>query len=110
MASPLSALVQIISSNVQRLEAAYSSSGTPLPSLNDLFAPGPLDQDPATLEASQQIVAAASQLIASVRSPEVTIREYAPGMYLSACLGFVVENNIPEILKEAGPQVRDIDF
>jgi len=104
MSSPLSALSEIISLNILRLESEYSKKGIPVPSLNDHITSGPLDQDPAAIEAVQLIVAAASQLIASVRPPHWTIREYAPAHYVSACLAFAVENNIPEILEEAGPE------
>jgi len=104
MASPFSSLLQLISSNVQRLESQYSKNGAPLPSLDEPFKPGPIDFDPVALDASQQIIAAATQLIAITRLPEMTIREVSPGMYLSACLGYVVDSDIPEILDEAGPK------
>jgi len=102
MSSSLLALTHIINTNILRLESEYSNKGVTVPSLNDP-SPGPLDQDPTAIEVAQQIVAAASQLIASVRPPIWTLREYAPAPYVSACLAFAVENNIAEILKEAGP-------
>lgn len=105
MPTPLSALASIISSSVQSLESTYSKHGLQFPSLDDPYKPGSLDEDAVVLEASRLIVAAASQIIAAVRSPEDTVREIVPSMYISSSLGFVVDTNVPDILQDAGPQV-----
>ncbi|KAF5386557.1 hypothetical protein D9615_001582 [Tricholomella constricta] len=102
--SPLSALLSIISSGVQTLESAYSKDGLAFPSLDDPFRPTPLDQDAALAETRRLIVAAAAQLIATVRSPVEVLQEYAPGMYMTATLGFVEETNVADIIKEGGAQ------
>ncbi|RDB21483.1 4-O-methyltransferase 1 [Hypsizygus marmoreus] len=104
MTSPLTALVNIISSNVQSLEGAYAKAETPFPSLDDPFRPTLLDFDPSLAETRNLIVAAAAQLLATVRSPIEMLQDYAPGMYWTATLGFVVDVNVPDILKDAGPQ------
>jgi hypothetical protein len=63
------------------------------------------------VETAQLIVAAASQLIATVRSPKETIHGYAASMHTTSTLSFVVEADIPDVLEEAGPMglhVKDI--
>lgn len=106
MTTPLTALATIITSNVQTLEAAYAQAGSTFPSLDDPFSPEPLDSDPSLKEMKKLIVAAAAQILATVRSPPETLMEYSPSTYLTMTLGFVVDTNIPDILKGAGPQVR----
>ena len=105
MASPLSALVSIISSGVHTLESTYSKHGSKFPSLDDPYVPGALEEDPALIETTRLVVAAAAQLIATVRLPEDTVREYALSMYIPTSISFVVETSVPDILHEASPEV-----
>lgn len=105
MESPLTALADIISSQVKELERAYSKDGLTFPSLDEPFCPTPLDKDAAAEKARSLIVAAAAQLIATVCSPFEFLPEAAGGMSMTFALGFVEEVNIPDIMKEAGPQV-----
>ena len=105
--SPLAALAGIISQEVQTLESAYSKKGLSFPSLDEPFKPGPLDDDSDVGNTTRLIVAAAYQIIATVRPPLETIMLQAPAMYLSASLGVVDEADIADVLKEAGPQVRE---
>ncbi|KAF8510757.1 S-adenosyl-L-methionine-dependent methyltransferase [Gautieria morchelliformis] len=104
MTTPLSALVSIISSGVQSLESTYSKHGSRFPSLDEPYMPGALSDDPAVVDTTHLIVAAAAQLIAAVRSPEETIKEFASSMFISSSLAFTVDTNVPDILHEAGPQ------
>ncbi|KAI0057865.1 S-adenosyl-L-methionine-dependent methyltransferase [Artomyces pyxidatus] len=104
MTSPLTALANLISSSVQTLESAYSKEGLAFPSLDEPFRPGPLDNDAAIMAATHVIIAAAHQLIATVRSPMDTIFDYAPSMFMSASLGLAVDVDVPDVLKDAGPQ------
>lgn len=104
--SPLIALSGIISQNIQALESAYSKQGLSFPSLDDPFNPGPLDDDPELGAQKRLIVAAAYQIIATVRSPLETIQDYAPAMYLTSSLGLVDEADVADALKDAGPEVR----
>ncbi len=104
--SPLTALAGIISQGAQSLESAYSKKGLSFPSLDEPFKPGPLDDDPDVGNTTRLVVAAAYQIIATVRPPMETVMDYAPAMYLSASLGVVDEANVVDALKEAGPQVR----
>lgn len=104
-ASPLAALAQLITAGVQTLEDAYAKQGIPYPSLDAPFQPTPLDFDPALFQTAHMIVAAASQLIATVRSPMETVQSYAASMHVTSTLGFVVDADIPDVLKDAGPKV-----
>ncbi|KAF8218310.1 S-adenosyl-L-methionine-dependent methyltransferase [Mycena galopus ATCC 62051] len=106
--TPLATLAQLITSGVQTLEAAYAKQGIPYPSLDAPFQPTPLDFDPALFQTAHLIVAAASQLIATVRSPMETIQAYAASMHVTSTLGFVVDADIPDVLKDAGPQASRV--
>ncbi|KAG6852821.1 hypothetical protein C0991_008915 [Blastosporella zonata] len=106
--TPLRALANLISTNVDTLEAAYAEQGASFPSLNDIYQQSPLDFNPALVQTKSLIVAAAAQLLATVRLPFEMLHEYAPGMYLTSTLGFAVESHIPDILQEGGPQVPRI--
>ncbi|KAI0063777.1 S-adenosyl-L-methionine-dependent methyltransferase [Artomyces pyxidatus] len=104
MTTPLKALADIISSGVQTLESAYSKKGIPFPSLDDPFQPTLLDNEYDVATATNLIVAAAHQIIATVRQPVDTVYDYASAMYMSAALGLAVDVNVPDVLKDVGPQ------
>ncbi|KAI0063823.1 S-adenosyl-L-methionine-dependent methyltransferase [Artomyces pyxidatus] len=104
MTTPLKALATIISSSVQTLESAYSKKGVPFPSLDDPFQPISLYNEHDVVTATNLIVAAAHQIIATVRQPMDTLFDYAPAMYTSAALGLAVDVNVPDVLKDVGPQ------
>ncbi|KAG6815873.1 hypothetical protein H0H87_010616 [Tephrocybe sp. NHM501043] len=109
--SALRALSDIIAANVTILEDAYAKEGTSFPSLDESFKWSPLDTNPLLAETRQLIAAAAAQLVATVRSPVEMLQEYSPGMYLTVTLGTVVDINVPDILRDAGPEglhVNDI--
>ncbi|KAI0261389.1 S-adenosyl-L-methionine-dependent methyltransferase [Gloeopeniophorella convolvens] len=111
MSDDLTALVGILSQGVQTLQTSYAKQGVSFPSLDDPFKPGALDEDPELNATTRLIVAAAYQIIATVRSPLETIQDYAPGMYLSSALGLIDEADVADAIKEAGPQglhVKDI--
>ncbi|KAI0043617.1 S-adenosyl-L-methionine-dependent methyltransferase [Auriscalpium vulgare] len=107
---PLLALAAIISAGARTLEDAYAQQGHTFPSLNESFRPGPLDGDMALADTTRLIVAAAHQIIATVRAPLDTFQDYAPAMYLTSSLGFVDQTDIADVLKEApaGLHVNDI--
>ncbi len=104
MASPLAPLVDIITSQVKTLEAAYAKAGQSVPGLDDPFIPGPMDADMAVDMTKRIIVAAAAQLIATVRSPPETLQLDCTGTYTTAVLGVIEDANVADILMEAGPQ------
>lgn len=105
MACPLTALANIISTEVDAVTKAYSQNGLQFPSLSDPSQPSPLDVDPSLVERKALIAAAAAQILAMVRPPVETFLEMSSGMYGTATTAFVVDTNIPDILKEAGPAV-----
>ncbi|KAI0262997.1 S-adenosyl-L-methionine-dependent methyltransferase [Gloeopeniophorella convolvens] len=111
MTSVLSSLSSLISSNVRKVEAAYSNKGTTFPSLDAPYQPGPLDDDAEVMEATRIIVAAATQLLAAVRPPADSLFDHASGMHMAASLGLAVDVDLADVLKEAGPDglhVNDI--
>ncbi|KAE9392372.1 S-adenosyl-L-methionine-dependent methyltransferase [Gymnopus androsaceus JB14] len=95
MESPLTALANIISSGVHDLEAAYSKEGITLPATS-------LDDDPRLAYNKRLIVAAAAQIIASVRAPVDVLKESVGSVYTTATLGFVIDTKVADILKVAG--------
>ncbi|VDB99932.1 unnamed protein product [Peniophora sp. CBMAI 1063] len=100
--SPLSSLVSILSSNVKVLEAAYAKQNKSYPSLDADFVSDPLDADPELGMAKRLVVAAAAQIIATVRSPMETVQEYGTSSYAVASLGLAVNINVADILKDSG--------
>ncbi|KAI0041973.1 S-adenosyl-L-methionine-dependent methyltransferase [Auriscalpium vulgare] len=108
--SPLLALAAIISSGARTLEDAYAQKGHTFPSLNEPFSPGPLDADKDVGDAARLIVAAAHQIIATVRAPLDTFQDYAPAVYMTSSLGFVNDADIADALKDQpqGLHVNDI--
>ena len=72
MASPLSALSQIITSGIAAIESTYASHGATFPSLDEPFQPPTFD-DPALVLPTKLVIAAATQLIASLNSPLSTV-------------------------------------
>ncbi|KAH7870634.1 S-adenosyl-L-methionine-dependent methyltransferase [Lentinula edodes] len=106
---PLTALVDIISTQTAVLQSAYKNDSTKVPSIDDPYQPTPLEFDPSITAARNLIVAAATQLIATVGSPHELIYANLSGEYDTVTMGFIVDVNIPEILKEAGTQGLHVD-
>jgi len=100
----LGALAALLSSGVKTLEDAYAKQGRVYPSLDSPFIPGPLDENHDVVNTSRLVVAAAYQIIASVRNPLESIQDHATGSYNSAALGLVNDIHIANILNEAGEQ------
>ncbi|KAI0324796.1 S-adenosyl-L-methionine-dependent methyltransferase [Cubamyces sp. BRFM 1775] len=70
-----------------------------------------LVNDPSALVAIRSIVAACGQMSATVRRPWGAVRDIAVSGHLQACMRFMEEAHIVEILRDAGPQgmhVNDI--
>ncbi|KAG5654340.1 hypothetical protein H0H81_004294 [Sphagnurus paluster] len=100
---PLRALVETMLSGIETLEAAHATYGVPYPSLDDPHRiPTPLDDDVHVIAATNLIVAASAQILATARKPIETLQNHALSMYMTTSLGFVIEANIADILKDAG--------
>ncbi len=106
--TPLSALAAIVVSSIQTIESAYSNQGMYFPSLDDSsFRPdlGSLQYDPLLVHTTNILVAAAMQIIATVRPPMETIHDMSSTMFTSAALGLAVETDIPTIISTSGTPV-----
>ena len=66
--SPLSALSEIISTGLKTIEETYAKHGVPYPSLDEPFRPDTV-QDPAVMASAAAVIAAASQVIATIQMP-----------------------------------------
>ncbi|KAF8899686.1 S-adenosyl-L-methionine-dependent methyltransferase [Mucidula mucida] len=97
----LDALVDILPSQVKTFQTTYADAGQPRPSA--------LDADPALIQMRKLIVAAAHQLISTVRSPIEIMQEGGFAAFTSVALAYVEDNNIVDILIEAGPQGLRLD-
>ncbi len=109
MTDYLTELVQIIASNVKTLQTVYVNNGRTYPSLDEPLDPTQAAEIAANndvQETTRLIVAAATQLVASVRSPFDVLGEQATGMYNTVTLSFVNDHNVADLLKEAGPEVH----
>jgi hypothetical protein len=103
--SSLRTLLNILSTQVDTIEANYAKAGVPYPSLDQPFTPGPMDRDPQTAMATQVAVAAATQLLATLRSPLDSLFELAVGTITTAVVGVAEDANIADLIFEAGPKV-----
>jgi hypothetical protein len=83
MASPLSALSNLLSSGIAEIETTYAKHEVTFPSIDEPFHPGPLDGDEALNETVDLVIAAAAQLVALVKPPPRTLAE--SGMSVSGC-------------------------
>ncbi|KAI0032886.1 S-adenosyl-L-methionine-dependent methyltransferase [Vararia minispora EC-137] len=107
--TPLSALLRLLASSVESLEAAYAKEGVPFPSLDAPNAASPLAIDPEASHLARVAVAAAYQVIATVRDPIETVQHTAASYYASAALGVSVDLHVANILKEGGDEGVHID-
>ncbi|KAJ7088438.1 O-methyltransferase [Mycena belliarum] len=106
--SHLRLLGTLILRSIHAIEARMEAESIEFPSLADPFDPKAKPEavllEADILAAIAHIVAAASQLIATVRSPVQTVMEYSLLFHLPSCIRAAVESNMVEIIREAGPQ------
>jgi hypothetical protein len=77
--SSLGALSALISSGVASIEATYAKNGEKPPTLEDPFrGPGPLDVE--VMQSAAVVIAAAGQLIATLRLPPQSILDASAGV------------------------------
>jgi hypothetical protein len=79
--TPLSSLSSIISSGVAEIESLYASRGAAYPSLDEPFHPDPMHG--IAREAVNLVIAAASQLIATIRPAPISIFHTVASVRLS---------------------------
>ncbi|KAJ7804899.1 O-methyltransferase, partial [Mycena olivaceomarginata] len=101
-------LGEIIINSIQIIERCFNNEQVGFPALKDPVDPTSKSEalllDPEISTARSCIVAAASQLIAMVRSPVQTLVENGLVFHLPSCLRAAVESNMVEIIREAGNQ------
>ncbi|KAJ7752262.1 O-methyltransferase [Mycena olivaceomarginata] len=106
--SDLRVLGELILDSIETIESRFSHEDIDFPALANPFN-GECKAESILLEpeistARSYIVAAASQLIAMVRSPVQTMVENGLVFHLPSCIRAAVESNVVEIIREAGSQ------
>uniref|UniRef100_A0A8H7Y8H6 S-adenosyl-L-methionine-dependent methyltransferase n=1 Tax=Psilocybe cubensis TaxID=181762 RepID=A0A8H7Y8H6_PSICU len=107
MAQPMMlALAKLISDSVAKVDQLCIEQGVIFPSLDDPFTTESesIKLHPEVAEAANYIISAAAQLIAILRPVPVTLSTSAIHVHVSSALRVVVDSNVVEILREAGPQ------
>ncbi|KAJ7191645.1 S-adenosyl-L-methionine-dependent methyltransferase [Mycena pura] len=101
-------LASIINESLDTMENAYSHAGQAIPTLDAPFdAENPAEavrQEPAVATAILNVMAASSQMSATVCSPAAAVLNASQAFHISSCLRAASELNVVEILREAGPQ------
>lgn len=122
-------LAELVKSSADEIVKTIKSRGHTFPLTNQPFSREfeAIRSSPDVQKCSTTLIAAASQLIALVRSPPTTLFlqsgqvskplvsilqevHRVSQFYIPACLRTAVELHVPEIIREAGPQVRCIHF
>ncbi|KAJ7140426.1 S-adenosyl-L-methionine-dependent methyltransferase [Mycena filopes] len=110
--STLRLLADIINKAVETMETAYARDGHLLPSLDKSFdlkdTAESMRQDPSVATAVMDIIAAASQISATVVDPSKAVLQTALGFNISACLRVASELNMVETLRDAPRHIDDI--
>ncbi|KAL0952704.1 hypothetical protein HGRIS_006940 [Hohenbuehelia grisea] len=96
--SSLKTFAQQILASVEALEAIRAQAGPA--SANSVFRM----PEPEEERATDEIMAAATSLLSEVRSPMDLLVETCTGQYTTACMCFVNEYDIADIINEAGPK------
>ncbi|TFL01412.1 O-methyltransferase [Pterulicium gracile] len=105
--SSLVPLLEIITTGVADLKSAEKKNNTLVPDLSAPFHPASeaFRADPVAAESAAKIVAAATQLVATLSPPvEGLYALAAAGAFKAAALRVCHESNVTEILREAGPE------
>ncbi|KAJ6568854.1 O-methyltransferase [Mycena capillaripes] len=106
--SSLRLLGELILTSIDAIESRLDAECVEFPSLADPFEHKARAEEvlleAEMLAATSHIVAAASQLIAMVRSPVQTIMENSLLFHLPSCMRAAIESNMVEIIREARTQ------
>ncbi|KAI0697896.1 S-adenosyl-L-methionine-dependent methyltransferase [Cytidiella melzeri] len=100
----LTALRDLITSSVDAILASCDTQ--PFPSADEPFSveSEAIRMDPHVQKHSGILIAAATQLIAAVRPPPLTLLYHGISYYIPACIRTVIELHVAEIIRDAGPQ------
>ncbi|KAF8215437.1 O-methyltransferase [Mycena galopus ATCC 62051] len=106
MASELLQLSNIISSSVHHLVEMSNENDWSLPVLNEPFDPtkNTFRRHPDASHATAKIIAAATQLVSALMTPAEAVNCFFGWPLKAAALRVCLESNVPEILRDAGPQ------
>ncbi|KAJ6501155.1 O-methyltransferase [Mycena vitilis] len=102
--SHLRLLGELILDSIDAIEARLDAEGADFPAMADPFQPGSKAESVllGLTATTSRIVAAASQLIAMVRSPVQTIMENSLVFHLPSCMRAAIESDMVEIVRESG--------
>ncbi|GJJ11788.1 hypothetical protein Clacol_006026 [Clathrus columnatus] len=104
----LKQLSKIISDSIESVEKRCNTLGYDYPSLDKPFNPADpaesLTVDPIIIENVMILIAASNQIVSTTRLPAMTLFDMSMSFHLSSALQVIALANIPEILREAGPQ------
>ncbi|KAK7446999.1 hypothetical protein VKT23_014212 [Stygiomarasmius scandens] len=102
MTSTLFKLAKIVSSGIEDIERVYSERELDYPSLDEPFLPSTFDDNSSLALQRQLVIAAAAQIIATLTAPIDVLKQSAMSFYTAAALGFVVDIQLADVLKDAG--------
>ncbi|KAF7358237.1 hypothetical protein MVEN_00872500 [Mycena venus] len=105
----------IITESLDTIEQVYAHAKLPLPSLNAPFDPADpaeaVRQDPVVMTEILNIMAATSQMSATLCNPAAAVVNTSMAFHISSCLRAASELDVADILREVGPEglhVKDI--
>ncbi|KAF7368126.1 hypothetical protein MSAN_00878900 [Mycena sanguinolenta] len=105
----------IITESLDTIEQVYTHAKMPLPSLDAPFDPADpaeaVRQDPVVMTAILNIMAATSQMSATLCNPVAAVVNTSMAFHISSCLRAASELDVADILREVGPEglhVKDI--
>ncbi|KAJ7234592.1 O-methyltransferase [Mycena rebaudengoi] len=108
-------LSSIITESLDTIEQVYAHAEMPLPSLDAPFDPtDPAEavrQDPVVMTAILNIIAATSQMSATLCNPAAAVVNTSMAFHISSCLRAASELDVADILREVGSEglhVKDI--
>ncbi|KAI0320587.1 O-methyltransferase [Amylostereum chailletii] len=111
MADILQSLATIIVESVSVISLRCTETGKHFPTLDEEFTDQSQEirSDGDVESATIRIVAAAAQLIATVRPPSLTLLDRSTGFLLSSALSIASRTCTAEVLREAGAEGRHIN-
>jgi hypothetical protein len=113
MASQLLDLAKLISEAANVIDKKFIEQGITLPDLystdEETTAQSSLLRDQTIADATAIAVAAAGQLIATIRLPEHSVTDVSQKFFISAAMGTASAFHVPEIIREMGSKGCSID-